>query len=60
MNRFFQCLVFVGLLLLSACAGGNKQEDPGVEDIQPGDQSVIQSPSYQAPAKGDNIGEKNI
>lgn len=51
-------LVLACALYLTACASGSVQEDPGVQDIQPGEQSVIQPPSHQAPES--QVREKNI
>lgn len=59
--NFIRVFIFAGLLFLSACAGSVKEEDPGVQDIQPGEKSVIQPPSPQSPApQGRQIEERNI
>lgn len=59
--KFIQCLVLVGcLFLLSACGGANKQEDSGVQDIQPGDPSIIQPPSARPSAPAGQVEERNI
>lgn len=59
--RFIQCLVFVAsLFLVSACGGANRQDDSGVQDIQPGDQSIIQPPSTRSAAPAGQVEERNI
>lgn len=58
--RFINFLIFGCMLFLTACAGSVKEADPGVQDIQPGEQSVIQPPSSQPAQQGRQIEERNI
>lgn len=55
-------LLGLGLILvLTACAAPQPEtpEEPGVEDINPGERSVITAPGRQSPAQ-DRLGERNI
>lgn len=53
-------VIFAGLLFLSACSASVKDENVGVQDIQPGERSVIQPPSTQPVEPGRQIEERNI
>lgn len=48
-------------LALAACASAPQEapRDEGVQDINPGERSVITAPSREAPAQ-DALGERNI
>lgn len=47
------------IFFLSACASGVKEADQDVQDIKPGEKSIIQPPSSKAPSQS-KIQEKNI
>lgn len=62
MGRFVKkSLLFVPLLLiLAGCATAEQpKHEPGVEDLNPGDKTVIEVPARQ-PAAQDGVSEKNI
>lgn len=47
-------------LVLAGCAAPEqKAQDPGVEDLNPGDRTVIEAPSRQQPNAG-GVSERNI
>lgn len=48
-------------LMLTACASPPQEapRDEGVQDINPGERSVITAPAREAPAQ-DTLGERNI
>lgn len=39
----------LGLLFLLACGGPTQRQEPGVQDIKPGEKSVIQPPVKSEP-----------
>lgn len=60
MRLFKASLLTASFLFLLGCAGQEAaQTDPGVEDLNPGEKSVIDSPSRQIDNQS-SIKEKNI
>ena len=49
----------LGLIFLLACGGPTQREDPGVQDIKPGEKSIIQPPEKSDPLPN-RIQERNI
>ena len=61
-GKFSAALLVGAMLLLGGCGGAAVREsDPGVQDIQPGDASVIQAPAPSSPAApSGRVEERNI
>lgn len=60
-KNLFLIFFCLSALFLSSCADKNAQNGDGtVQDIQPGDQSVIQAPASQSPESNSRIQERNI
>lgn len=57
----FKTLALGLTLLLAGCASPPQEapRDEGVQDINPGERSVITAPSRESPAQ-DRLGERNI
>lgn len=59
--KFFQLLMLCAMLFMSACASSNTaDENGGVQDIQPGEESVIQPPASLPSDSARQIEERNI
>lgn len=58
--KFRYIFIIACMLFFNACASGTPQEDPGVQDIKPGETSVIQPPSSQPVETARPIEERNI
>lgn len=59
--KLIKFFIFACLLFLTACAASVKEEDSGtVQDIQPGERSIIQPPSSQPAQPARQIEERNI
>lgn len=57
-GAIFALLLVVGML--SGCGGSTRSADDGaVQDIQPGDQSIIQPPS-RSPAQAETLEERSL
>lgn len=57
MYKFIRLFVFAIALMVCGCAETIKEETGGVQDIQPGDKSIIDSPR---PQQENGIEERNI
>ena len=59
-SLFSILLCFAAIFLVSCAEKANQNEDGVVQDIQPGDQSVIQAPSAPDQGRSSRIEERDL